>query len=242
MSKTTSLIRLLNNDLFMDLFQKRRSHTEGHFFWVLRQRKRHIVSSPSLMAACKANTLILILQLLPWCQKDIWLSLAWCMWATWRSFARCYKPCWKTFVERQGWGWEHGVELTSVTSQQHKGRQAAGGLPIHRFWGFWRLYIDQWGLSWLCSSCRETQDCSPEQPPFNKGIRRFCNSSLRAALAQQQRLGRAAQMCMDRWMSLTRAKYWNRLYRQWHPMEESCWCDSRHPVLRKLCSSYPKRS
>lgn len=121
MSKTTSLIRLLNNDLFMDLFQKRRSHTEGHLFWLLQQRKRHIVSSLPLMAACKANMLILILQLLPWCQEEIWLSLAWCMWATQRSFARRCKPCWKTFMERQGWSWEYRVELTSVMPQQHEG-------------------------------------------------------------------------------------------------------------------------
>lgn len=108
-----------------------------------------------LMAPWKANTLILILQLLPWCQKDVWLSLAWCMWATWRLFARCYKPCWRTFTERQGWSWEHRDELTSVMSQKCKGTQAAGGPPIYRFWVFWRLYIYHWGLPWLCSSCRE---------------------------------------------------------------------------------------
>lgn len=40
--------------------------------------------------------------------------------------------------------------------------------------------------------------------PFNKWMKRFCNSSLRAALALQQRLGQAAQMCMDRPVSPTR--------------------------------------
>lgn len=90
--KMTSIVRLLSKWLACGCLPKMQITDRRTFIWVLLQRKRHIVSSPVVLTACKANALIL--HLLHWWQK------AWYAGAVQRSFA---KSSWKKVTKRQGW-------------------------------------------------------------------------------------------------------------------------------------------
>lgn len=88
----TSIVRLLSKWLACGCLPKLQITDRRTFIWVLLQRKRHIVSSPVVLTACKANALIL--HLLHWWQK------AWCAGAAQRSFAKSF---WKKVTKRQGY-------------------------------------------------------------------------------------------------------------------------------------------
>lgn len=130
-----------------------------------------------LMAPWKANTLILILQLLPWCQKDFDSAQHDACGLLGGHLQDATSP-----AEEHSRKGKAGAESTEMSWHQSCHRNVRAHrqqvAPQYTDSGFFGGYIFITGGYLDCVQAVEsTRDCSPEEPLFNKWIKRFCNST-----------------------------------------------------------------